>query len=86
MRNGHAKKESYLLPLSIEEMEDGRFLARSPKLRGLNVVGDSIEDVVKLAPKVAKALLAAMKSKGVPTPRGLVITGSPIKVQILVGS
>ena len=72
MRNGHSKPAGYVLPLHIEQLEDGRYLGRSPKLPGLNVQGDSIDQVLRLAPKIAGALLAAMRSKGVPLPRGLV--------------
>jgi len=64
------KKEHYLLPLRIDRLEDGRFLGRSPRLPGLNVQGDSIEEVLEHAPGVARDLLAAMRAKGVALPRG----------------
>ncbi len=84
MRNGHSKEDGYVLALRIERLEDGRYLARSPKLPGLNVQGDSIAEVVRLAPKVARSLLAAMRAKGVPPPRGLMAATSPLRVQVLV--
>jgi len=84
VRNGRLKKEGYVLPLHIERLEDGRYLGRSPKLPGLNVQGDSIAEVLHLAPKIAQSLLAAMRSKGVPLPRGLVAAMSPLRVQVLV--
>ncbi len=71
MRNGHSNRPGYVLPLHIEQVEEGRYLGRSPKLPGLNVQGDSIAEVVRLAPKVAKSLLAAMRAKGVPPPRSV---------------
>ena len=84
MKNGHSKQAGYVLPLHVEQVENGRFLGRSPKLPGLNVQGDSIAEVLRLAPKVARSLLAAMRSKGVPLPRGLVPAMSPLRVQMLV--
>jgi len=48
-------KNRYVLPLRIQQLDDGRYLARSPRLPGLNVEGDSIDEVVRLAPKVARA-------------------------------
>ena len=72
-----------MLPLHIEQLEDGRYLGRSPKLPGLNVQGDSIDEVLRLATKIAKSLLTAMRSKGVLLPRGLVTAMSPLKVQVL---
>jgi predicted RNase H-like HicB family nuclease len=83
VRNG-SKSKGYLLPLHIEEVEDGTYLARSPKLPGLNVQGGSIAEVLRLAPKVAKSLLAAMRDKGVALPRGLTAAKSPLRVQVLV--
>jgi predicted RNase H-like HicB family nuclease len=84
MSNGRTKSAPLLLPLNIEQLEDGRYLGRSPKLPGLNVQGDSIAEVVRLAPKVAQSLLAAMRAKGVRLPRGLTPAKSPLRVQVLV--
>lgn len=77
-------KKRYVLPLEVEQLEDGRYLGRSPKLPGLNVQADSIEEVVRLAPKVAGSLLAAMRAKGVALPRGLTAVRTPLRVQVLV--
>jgi predicted RNase H-like HicB family nuclease len=84
VRNGHSKKQGYLLPLRIEQSEDGRFLGRRPKLPGLNVQGNSIAEVVRLAPRVARSLLAAMRAKGVSPPRGLPAARSPLRIQVLI--
>ena len=72
------KTRQYILPLKIERLEDGRYLARSLRLPGLNVQGDSMEEVMKLAPEVARSLISAMKSKGVPLPRGLTSPKIPL--------
>lgn len=61
-------KQHYVVPLQIERLDDGRFLARSARLPGLNVQADSVDEVMRLAPKVARALIAAMRSKGVAPP------------------
>lgn len=58
----------YRLPLDIEPLEEGGYLGRSPLLPGLNVQGDSIEEVERLAPGTAKVLIEAMRIKGVPLP------------------
>jgi predicted RNase H-like HicB family nuclease len=84
MRNGHSNRQGYVLPLRIERLSDGRYLGRSSKLPGLNVQADSIAEVVRLAPKVARSLLAAMRAKGVPPPRGLAAAASPLQLQVLV--
>ncbi|MBU0511737.1 MAG: DUF1902 domain-containing protein [Chloroflexi bacterium] len=55
---------SYRLPLTIEQMEDGTYMATSSVLQGLLVQADTVDDVIALAPGVAKALIAAMREKG----------------------
>ena len=65
-------RKSYVLPLHIERLDDGRYLGRCARLPGLNVQGDSIEQVIRLAPKVARSLIAAMRSKGVFLPPNLI--------------
>jgi predicted RNase H-like HicB family nuclease len=59
---------SYRLQLVIEQMEDGTFMATSPALEGFLVQADTIEEVIALAPGVAKALVEAMQEKGVNPP------------------
>jgi predicted RNase H-like HicB family nuclease len=59
--------ELYDLQITIEELDDGgdyRYLAASPDLPNLIVVGDTIEEVLSLAPHVASALIASMKAAG----------------------
>lgn len=80
------RRESYVLPLLIERLDDGRYLGRSSYLPGLNVRADSIEEVVRLAPKVAKALIAAMKSKRVSLPPRLIRHRSQVRLDVLVSA
>jgi len=54
----------YRLPLSIEQMEDGSYMATSPALNGFLVLADTIEEVYQLAPDIAKTLLEAIRDKG----------------------
>lgn len=77
-------RQSFLLSLRIEQLADGRYLARSSRLPGLNVQGSSLEEVVRLAPKVARALISAMRSKGVRLPDRLATSKSPLRLQVLV--
>ena len=74
----------YRLPLEIEPLEEGGYLGRSPILPGLNVQGDSIEEVERLAPGVAKAVIEAMQTKGVPLPAQGEEVAPPFHVQLLV--
>jgi len=64
----------YDLPITGDELKDGgdyRYMATSPVLPGLMVVGDTVEEVLALAPQVAAALIASMKAAGDPLPDAL---------------
>lgn len=61
----------YDLAIEVEELNDGgdyHYMATSPDLPNLIVVGDSPEEVLEEAPRVASALIAAMKAGGQPIP------------------
>lgn len=61
----------YDLEIEVEELDDGgdyRYMATSPDLPNLIVVGDSAEEVLALAPHVASVLIASMKAAGDPMP------------------
>ena len=66
--------ELYDLQLTVEELNDGgdyQYLAASPDLPNLIVVGDTLEEVLALAPQVAAALIASMKAAGDKLPDSL---------------
>jgi len=82
-----AQEVLYDLQIEVEELDDGsdyRYMATSSDLPNLIVVGDTVEEVLDLAPGVASALIASMRAAGDPlpetlrvvssTPSGLVIT------------
>jgi len=57
------------LPIHIEPLEEGGYLARSPVLPGFLVEGETVEQVLERAPGVASALLEVMREKGIaPSP------------------
>jgi predicted RNase H-like HicB family nuclease len=78
--------DQYLLPLTIRRVGDGTYLGRCDRLPGLLVQADSVDEVVRLAPRVARALILAMKRKGVRIPASLSGAKTPIRVQMLVAA
>ena len=69
----------YDLPIKIEELNDGsdyRYMATSPNLPNLLVVGDTIEKVLELAPRVAGALITSMRAAGDPLHETLRVVSS----------
>ncbi len=78
----------YDLPIEVEELDDGgdyHYLATSPDLPNLLVVGDTIEEVLELAPGVAAALIASMCAAGDPLPKSLkVVSSTPFQSHVMV--
>jgi len=75
----------FRLPLVIEQVEDGTFLATSPALDGFLVQADTIDEVLSLAPSIAKTLLDAMREKGITPDLKAEALHFPVKVDVLVG-
>jgi len=78
----------YDLAIEVEELDDGgdyRYMATSPDLPNLIVVGDTTEEVLSLVPQVAAALIASMKAAGDPLPETLrVIPSLPFVSRVAV--
>jgi len=78
----------YEIEIKIEELKDDgdyAYMATSPDLPGLIVAGDSVEEVMELAPQIASSLIASMKASGDPLPDNLhVIQSFPHTSQIAV--
>ena len=65
--NGDNIMALYDLSLLIDELNDGndyRYVGSSPDLPNLIVVGDTVDEVLSLAPQVTAALIASMKAAG----------------------
>ena len=73
----------YRLPLVVERV-NGSFQATSPTLDGFLVLADSLEEVLTLAPEVARSLLAVMQAKGVTPPLPLEKVQFPTQVEVFV--
>jgi predicted RNase H-like HicB family nuclease len=74
----------YILPIEIQPLEEGGYLATSPVLPGFLVQADTVEKVVELAPGVAQALIEAMQENGVPLPETLKTAEPPFHAELLV--
>jgi len=74
----------YRLPIEINSLEEGGYLATSPTLPGFLVQAKTVEEVLQLAPGVAQALIEAMREKGVPLPQALQSVEPPFHAELLV--
>lgn len=75
----------YRLPVVIEQVGDC-FQATSPALAGFLVLADTLDEVLALAPGVARALLEAMQSKGVAPPVRVEQVHLPTQIDVLVSA
>ncbi len=78
-----AQIASYHLPLVVERI-NGSCQATSPVLDGFLILADAIEEVLALAPGVARAVLEAMQARGVTLPIALEQVLFPTRVEVLV--
>jgi len=73
----------YRLPVVIERV-NGSYQATSPALDGFLVLADTLDEVLALAPGVARALLEAMQAKGITPPVPIEEVCFPTQIEVLV--
>ena len=74
----------YQITLEIRRLDEGPYLGTSPELPGLIVQGASPEEVVELAPDIARELIAVMLETGQPLPPGLHPLTIPTRIPLVV--
>ncbi len=61
----------YLIPISIEHLEEGEYLATSPVLQGLIAQGRTIAETIEIAEDVARKIIESCIEKGDSLPKHL---------------
>lgn len=74
----------YQIALDIQRLDEGPYLGTSPDLPGLIVQGATPEEVVDLAPDIARDLIAVMIETGQPLPPGLHRVSVPVRISLVV--
>jgi len=74
----------YQITLEIQRLEEGPYLGTSPDLPGLIVQGATPEEVVDLAPDVARELIEIMIETGQSLPPSLHPLETPIRIPLVV--
>jgi len=74
----------YQITLEIQKLAEGPYLGTSPDLPGLIVQGASPEEVVELAPDIARELIEVMIETGEPMPPGLRRLPIPARISLVV--
>lgn len=66
-----ASRKEYLIPITVEPLQEGGFLARSPLLRGLVAQGRTVAETMEIAQDVARKIIESCLEHGDPLPKGL---------------
>jgi predicted RNase H-like HicB family nuclease len=74
----------FQITLEIEKLEEGPYLGTSPDLPGLIVQGASPEEVVELAPDIARELIEVMLETGESLPPTLRPVPTPHRISLIV--
>jgi len=74
----------YKITLEVEQLPEGPYLGTSPDLPGLVVQGESIQEILSLAPDVAHDLIAVMVETNQPLPPGIETVRAPGRIPVLV--
>jgi predicted RNase H-like HicB family nuclease len=75
---------TYSVTLEIEHLPEGPYLGTSPDLPGLIVQADTPEEVIRLAPDIARDLIEVMQETGQPLPAKLKPLHTPLRVSVMV--
>lgn len=62
----------YLIPISIEHLEEGGYLATSSVLQGLIAQGRTVAETIEIAEDVARRLVESRLEHNEPIPRELI--------------
>lgn len=79
-----SERHVYQITLEITRLDEGPYLGTSPELPGLIVQGSTPEEVVDLAPDIARELIAVMIEAGQPLPANLHRMSVPARISLVV--
>lgn len=74
----------YQITLEIQRLDEGPYLGTCPELPGLIVQGATLEEVISLAPDIARELIQVMIETGQPLPPSLHPFQAPIRIPLVV--
>ncbi len=69
----------YLIPISIEPLEEGGYLATSSFLQGLIAQGRTIAETIEIAEDVAHKLIESLIEHNEPVPKEIILRQAPSK-------
>jgi predicted RNase H-like HicB family nuclease len=74
----------YRINLVIEKLPEGKYLGTSPDIPGLIVQADTPEEVLRLAPEIARDLIIVMAETNQPLPDKIELATSLSSIPVFV--
>ena len=75
---------TYRITLDVEHLPEGPYLGNRPDLPGLLVQAGTPEEVIRLAPDIARDLIEVMQETGQSLPTQLVTLQMPMQIALMV--
>jgi len=75
---------TYRITLDVEHLPEGPYLGTSPDLPGLIVQAGTPEEVIRLAPDIARDLIEVMQETGQSLPTQLMTLQMPMQIALMV--
>lgn len=75
---------TYRITLEIEHLPEGPYLGTSPELPGLIVQADTPEEIIRLAPDIARDLIDVMEEMGQQLPPEVTVSETPMRIPLAV--
>ena len=67
----------YMIPITVERLKEGLYLATSPSLQGLVAQGRTIAETLEIAEDVARKLIESCIEHHDPLPKGIALSRQP---------
>jgi predicted RNase H-like HicB family nuclease len=80
----YVNAEEYRLPLHVELLPEGKYLATSKSFPGLVAQGDTVAETISIAQDVAKQIIAVIREHGEPLPKSLKAVSSRFEIETAV--
>ena len=84
MGKHYVNAEEYRLPLHVELLAEGKYLATSKSLPGLVAQGDTVTETISIAQDVAKQIIALIREHGGQLPKSLKAVSSRFEIETAV--
>lgn len=73
--------QTFVIPIEVEQLEDGWFYATCPIIHGCHAEGETLPEALDNVQDIARILLECLIEDGLPLPQGLQPCNEEIRLQ-----